>query len=63
MLIKFITFVIGLPVIGLSLAITIAFIRYGFRVNIGTSEDPYDQLDADYEEYLKREEEKRSNYR
>ncbi|OSH29850.1 hypothetical protein EFQH95_1425 [Enterococcus faecalis] len=53
---------IGLPVIGLSLAITIAFIRYGFRVNMETKEDPYDRLDADYEEYLKREE-NRSNYR
>lgn len=53
MLIKFIAIVIGLPVIGLSLAITIAFIRYGFRVNMETKEDPYDRLDADYEEYLK----------
>ena len=40
MLIKFIAIVIGLPVIGLSLAITIAFIRYGFRVNMETKEDP-----------------------
>lgn len=62
MLIKFIAIVIGLPVISLSLAITIAFIRYGFRVNMETKEDPYDRLDADYEEYLKREE-NRSNYR
>lgn len=54
MLLKFIAIVIGLPVIGLSLAITIAFIRYGFRVNMETKEDPYDRLDADYEEYLKK---------
>lgn len=63
MLLKFIAVVIGLPIMGCSLTITIALIRYGFQMNIGTSDDPYDQLDADYEEYLKREEENRSNYR
>lgn len=63
MLLKFIAVVIGLPIMGCSLTITIALIRCGFQMNIGPSDDPYDQLDADYEEYLKREEENRSNYR
>ena len=63
MLLKFIAVVIGLPIMGCSLTITIALIRYGFQMNNGPSDDPYDQLDADYEEYLKREEENRSNYR
>ncbi|MEX1544057.1 hypothetical protein [Enterococcus sp. C72] len=51
MLLKFIAVTIGLPIMGCSLTITIALIRYGFQMNIGTSDDRYDQLDADYEEY------------
>ncbi|MCU2247620.1 hypothetical protein [Enterococcus faecalis] len=54
MLLKFIAVAIGLPIMGCSLTITIALIRYGFQMNIGTSDDRYDQLDADYEEYLKK---------
>lgn len=55
MLLKFIALVVGLPLMGCSLAITIALIRYGVHMNLETKEDPYDRLDADYEEYLKRE--------
>ncbi|KAJ76032.1 hypothetical protein M222_0735 [Enterococcus faecalis AZ19] len=56
MLLKFISVVIGLPIIGLSLAITIVFVRCGFHMKMERKEDPYDHLDADYEEYLKRKE-------
>ncbi len=56
MLLRFITLIIGMPFLGFSLAITIMLIKTGIHYEQKeVPPDPYDYLDSDYEEHLRKE--------
>lgn len=55
MLLRFIALIIGMPFLGFSLAITIMLIKTGIHYEQKEVPDPYDYLDSDYEEYLRKE--------